>query len=260
MEKTDFIHILKSEEQQDAARRLLNLLDLFEKTGRRAFSDFVDPAVRKVMTPYIRRRLGDGYRFYGGFDEAERSVLCVFGPGDEPMDWDWPFVRINIKNNSFSPFRHRDVLGSVLSLGLRREKIGDIIVDEEQADLYAAAELSDFIIANLDQIKRGGAKPRVADTLTPDAKPEQGRQVTTSVSSLRLDAVIAHGFGIARSDAKALVESGRVKVDHLETDKPDLPVEEGIWLSVRGYGRLKIEKILGLSKKGGVKLSLRRLS
>ena len=49
---------------------------------------------------------------------------------------------------------HRDYLGSLLGLGIKREKTGDIIVRDDGADIVICEELAEFVSLNYDKAGR----------------------------------------------------------------------------------------------------------
>jgi RNA-binding protein YlmH len=76
------------------------------------------------------------------------------------------------------------------------------------------------------------------------------------VSSLRLDKLVAVAFNLSRSTANKLIEAGHVRLDYLQSDQPSRTVEIGQLISVRKYGRIRLNEFLGFSKQGKIKLKI----
>ena len=152
---------------------------------------------------------------------------------------------------------HRDVLGSVLGLGIRRACVGDIVVLDDRAYLFLESQLAEHVALSLTSAGRVQIRARVLETW-PEVEPPQGVEVRDTVSSLRLDAVVSGGFGLSRAAAADLIAAGHVKLRHLPTQRPDARVGEGDAISARGYGRLVIDQVGAPTKKGRLPLRLIR--
>lgn len=246
---------LKDDDQVHQALKVKDMADLAEKTGRTFFSDFLDPALKMLLTPELQKG-SFSFQFFGGYHYAERTVLALFPSWEEVEDWAFPFTLLSVKNNKFSKFSHRDVLGSILSLGIRREKLGDILFDDTSAYFFVKEDMKDYISLNLTKIKNGGVSVMECDFLTHDFTKEEGQELFVTMQSLRLDMIVSKGFHLSRNDSKSLVEQGRVKLNFIEENRPDMVVEAGDWISVKGYGRIQLHDIEGISKKGSYKIRL----
>ena len=87
---------------------------------------------------------------------------------------------------------------------------------------------------------------------------QAGEELHFTVQSPRLDALVADGFHLARGDAAELILAGAVKLRHSPTLRPDARVEAGDAISVRGYGRLRIDAIGEPIRKGRLPVRLTR--
>ncbi|MDE7245656.1 MAG: hypothetical protein K2O18_17015, partial [Oscillospiraceae bacterium] len=145
---------------------------------------------------------------------------------------------------------HRDLLGSLMSLGVTRERLGDILVSPHSADLITVPSLTGFFL------REWSGAGRVTLTVSEISREEllvpqaQVKTIRDTVSSLRLDAVTASAFGLSRGKASGLISAGRVSLDHVPCLKPDKPVAQGSMISVRGLGKARLAETGGLTKKG----------
>ena len=152
---------------------------------------------------------------------------------------------------------HRDLLGSVMGLGIRRGLIGDIVVEPEQAYLFAETAMCQHIASVLASAGRVHLQVELLGEL-PTPQPPEGREVRDTVSSPRLDAVVAGGFSISRAKAAALINAGHVKLRHTPCLRADAHVAQGDVISVRGLGRLKLYEIGQQTRKGRYPLNMLR--
>ena len=155
-------------------------------------------------------------------------------------------------------FSHRSVLGSVLGLGIKREMIGDIIVQNNLCDIIVSKNITEYILNNFKFV--GHEKIEVKEiSLDEIMVPEDSsKEVKTTVSSLRIDNIISAGYGISREKSMTLVKGEMVKLNHIVVKSAVKTVHEGDLISVRGKGRLEIREIGGTSKSGRIKIVLAR--
>lgn len=190
-----------------------------------------------------------GYLFDGGYEEAERKII-VFLP-DWAEDGDGELVFLHAAFHGADSLTHRDILGSLMGLGVTRERLGDILVSPHSADLIASPSLRDFFL------REWGQAGRVKLTVSEIGRSElqipvaQVKIMRDTVSSLRLDAVAASAFSMSRGRAAELISAGRVNLDHVPCVKPDKPVAEGAVITIRGLGKAKLTQVGGLTKKAG---------
>ena len=195
----------------------------------------------------------DGFRLDGGWPDAERRVLCL-EPEDSFAQSPIRCVRLKCRAPAGAAYpAHKDYLGSLMGLDLRREALGDIVLPEDQpgtAYVFALEPAAQLISRELLQ---AGRTELTTELLEPDEVPQfpaaRRELQTATVSSLRLDAVLAAMLHISRGTACELIAAGRVEIDHLPADKPHAPVYEGDVFTVRGKGRFGLTALPGKSKK-----------
>ena len=135
--------------------------------------------------------------------------------------------------------------------------MGDIVVLQERAYLFAQQRMAEHIAAALDSAGRTKLRVSVLDEL-PRLEPPKGTELRGTVSSMRLDAVLSEGFGLSRANAAELIAAGRVKLCHVPTIRADARVKQGDAISARGYGRLMVEEIGAPTRKGRLPVLLIR--
>ena len=161
--------------------------------------------------------------------------------------------------SKFVQLQHPDVLGALLSLGIERSKFGDIRVAENTVQFAVAAEVSDYVRTNLTGI--GKVKVHLEEVGKQPLLQlnEEWVESSTTVSSMRLDVVVATVLNISRQKSQSLITAGRVKVNWTVREQVAFELQEGDILSVRGFGRLKVIMTEGRTKKDKIRLQMGRL-
>ena len=237
--------------EQEFQKRLCDLADNTTRTNRQNSTTFLTPAEIAEAKRFCHARRDVRYIFSGGFDGAERMRL-FFLP-DYISEEDFPLEDNIAAIYAKCPFgnpSHRDWLGSLMGLGIKRETVGDILALGDEGYILCTPQIADFICDNLTKIGRLGVKCRevpLSDIRVPEPVFDV---VSGTVASLRADTVLSLAFGISRTKVSDLIRDGKFSLDHTEELSPSREICEGALLSLRGYGRAKLAGIGGMSKKG----------
>lgn len=203
---------------------------------------------------------GCNYRFFGGLEDSERQMLCIAHEDIEITDEIFPITGILVtpKSIKFSEaFSHRDVLGSVLGLGLQRDVIGDIFVSEKEAFILCSEHISDFIQENLLKVRHTNVICRKIAAEETSFKKEY-KLMERTVSAIRIDTICAVAFGVSRSSAATAISAGKIFINGREIISPSSGVKEEDVISFRGEGKAKLKEIGGLTKKGRICVTIER--
>lgn len=225
--------------------------------GKFAYSNFLDMHQRNLVQSVCNRWRGLNYLFYGGYEDAERTV-AVFLPEYFNLDDSNPLALLRISPNGHKELSHRDYLGSLMGLGIKREMIGDILVRSDGADIIVLKTISQFLHSNYEKAGRINLK---ADILPIDLLivPEMGYETKRdTVASLRLDSVAASAFSMSRGMAAKAINEGRVFVNNQLCQKSDRLVKEGDKITLRGKGKAILEKVGGLTRKDRTVIIIKR--
>ena len=227
-------------------KRINDLLALSEKNYKVMYSYFLDPAQQTLV---CRVTEFSGFvSMVGGYDDAERRV-CRVCANEYCTDESPPIVlftaEASVKDAELS---HRDVLGSLMGLGIKREMLGDILPNKNKPQFFCHDSIADHVEFNLKKIGRCGvtlSRSDIAEIVLP-----RYESITVNVSSMRLDSICADSFGIPRSKAAEAIKQGLVYVNWLEVTEVSAEVKPGDKISLRGKGKIEIGGISGTSKKG----------
>ncbi|MBJ8102849.1 MULTISPECIES: RNA-binding protein [Bacillus cereus group] len=212
-------------------------------------TDFLDPRQQQIVSMVI----GQGevaVRFDGAMPESERKRALIYPDYLELNEEEFQIEVLEIDYPSkFYTLEHRQILGAFMSLGLTREKCGDILLQENRAQIAVAKEVASYIEMNLQSIGK------VKVYLTP-VQAEQILRVgekwgekSGTVSSLRLDVLLAEMLHISRQKVQPLIKGGLVKVNWKTVEQTAYECFPGDVFSVRGYGRSKIFSVEGRTKR-----------
>ena len=208
-----------------------------------------------ALTKQLLTSIGcNNHTFDGLSCDAER-MICVFMP-DYPVTHGL-FRVIRAEKSKQDTLTHRDYLGSLMGLGIRRDCVGDIYVHENGADIVVLSEIADFLML---EYKKAGRKQLVLSYISSDkiiAGTSDFKLVRVTVSSMRLDAVVATAFNLSRSDSAGLIQKGKVLLNSAECLKPDRTVDEGDKITLRGKGKAEIAAIGGRTKKDRIVAEIR---
>lgn len=232
------------------SKRLRELALRAAHAGRPSFTRFLESNVERDCRA-AANEAGAKLVLWGGHEDAERHI-AAFYVGEPPSRTDYPIRCLELNwNPKYANPGHRDLLGAVMGLGIERDAIGDIALGEADgsAYLFVHSDVEDYVLASLESAGRARLRLRRCED-EPKLRPPEGVSIRVTVSSFRLDAVLAAGFKLSRSEAQRLIAAGLVKRNHAEILRGDALLEEGDLLSARGYGRMRVEGFEGLTRKG----------
>lgn len=223
--------------------------------------DFLDPRERFIVSSIIGQNQDLTIKYFGGFHEAERQRVLIYPNYFQPTEDDFQIAYFSINYpTKFVQLRHPDVLGALLSLGLDRSKLGDIRIDGEQIQIAVAKEIEDYIFIHLTSIGKSKVRlERINEKHSLIQTQEQWIEKVYTVSSMRLDVILATVLKMSRQKSQALIKSGRVKVNWTVREETSFEVQEGDILSVRGFGRIKVILTEGRTKKDKIRLQIGHL-
>ncbi len=236
-------------------KRFEELADRSNVKGYAVYSDFLGIA---EISELSSMRFSIQTTLWGGYDDAERCVVC-FGDREYFADnSDYPINCICIKpvNQKFADnLTHRDFLGSLMGLGIRREVLGDIIISENCGYLFCLDTITDYIIQNLTQVRHTTVECSITKEIPKDALPQPVNNEVI-VSSERLDVIVASIYKMSRSQVLPLFHTEKVFVNGAVKTSPSVTVKNGDKISVRGFGRFIYNGVLRHTKKDRLVISV----
>lgn len=167
-----------------------------------------------------------------------------------PPDCPFALLRVTAKSGvGARKLTHRDYLGSLMGLGIKREMTGDIIVKDSGADIIIMKEIADFLLMNYEKAGRANLKLEIADITALDTGTVNIEEKRDTVASLRLDNLVSSVFALSRGKAQEAIKAGIVFVNSSQAAKPDIQLKEGDKLVMRGRGKAVLREISGKTRK-----------
>jgi RNA-binding protein YlmH len=220
-------------------------------------STFLDMRQRTLAEAQCRQHTGLRYCFCGGYEDAERTTAVFLPDYAEAADHN-PLALLRITRNGHRTLSHRDYLGALMGLGIKREMIGDILVREDGADIVIMKDMADFLLYNYEKAGQTSLKAEIVSIdkiMISESRFEEKRD---TVASLRLDNLIASAFSLSRGRAAEAIESGSVFVNGLQSEKADRQIKEGDKLVLRGKGKVLLKAVGGVTKKDRVSIVIHK--
>ncbi len=232
---------------------LAKIDDLFTMCERRSvpvFSSFLDGGEIAAVEAGVKTPYGLSVMTFGGYEGAERKIFGVFPEWSEPSAEEFLIAVLRVSAPRFRTLSHRDYLGTLMSLGIDRRKIGDILTDADGAYVFVCADIAEYIAANLNKIANTGVKASVEDMSRINVPKPETEERSCVCASLRLDAVVSAAADISRAAAEKIIRAGDVKLNHRLAQDRSAQVKQDDLLSVRGHGRFILKRALTQTRSG----------
>ncbi len=247
----------------DSADKLFQarIEDMYRKCERYycpVFSAFLDERQCAEAEILCKRHGEAEYMLWGGFEEAQRKMLCVFDEySKEYIADEFPMKCLTFAFRREDRLSHRDFLGSFMAQRLKRETIGDIIISEGKAQVFVTDVAAKLIMSDISKIGRIGV--RISDNEPFSLSAQQSfEDFGSTVASLRLDCIVSAAAKISRENAARLIRSERISVNHLPVVSVSRELSEGDVITVRGSGKFILNGVNGTTKKGRIHINLRK--
>lgn len=252
------IRYYKGSDNGELVARLIDLADSVAKGRPYAVSEFVTPGAVQIGETIQASAPGIELRVFGGYEGAERVKLAFVQSGyGGTIDYGIVACRVSW-DARYRLLSHRDVLGSLMGLGIDRSRFGDIIMAEDGAIILADMPLLTYLKQNFLKIAMVHVTVDGMELSLIAPKEEKVKEIKTTVASMRLDAIASSGFGISRTKAAEAIKGDRVQVNWQPSKGPSQEIQEGDVISLRGKGRMEMVTITGTSRKGRIGVLLRR--
>lgn len=224
--------------------------------GAPCFVGFIDAGGAAVAEKEAQKGKAN-YMFFGGYENAERVYFGVFPEGMDPDTAAFPIVRLDITDRSGKGFGHRDVLGTLMSEGIERDTVGDILIGNPVSSVFVSSSVAEHIIGQTVKIASCGV---TVEKSNGGALPQSGgfEELSDTVASPRLDCIVAAICNVSRTKAAELIENGLAALNGITVEKMTREVSCGDVITVRKYGKFIVDDLTCKTKKGRTVLKYRK--
>ena len=223
-----------------------------QERGVPRYSGFLSDREQLLAEAAMNRAGCSCWHFDGGWPGAERKLLCIEPDNTAASPLICVQLRCKMVPGDTAP-RHQDYLGSLLGLELRREAIGDILpapAGDGTAWVFLLRGPAQLVLSDLDKVgSRSVQAQQIELSELPEFTGAEHKTQTATVSSLRLDSVLAAMLHCSRGQAADLIAAGRVEVNHVAMSSAHAPVYREDIFTIRGKGRFQLTDLPGKSKK-----------
>lgn len=203
-------------------------------------------------------------KFWGGYESAERKTVIVYPSfmtfeDDFQMSFAAEIKVLHVRNTAGKSLSHRDFLGALMSIGIQRETIGDILVCDDEALIFIKTSIYKYVASALDKV--GNCRVVISeldsfDDISFEKFLPTKIKKDIIVPSMRLDAIISDVYAISRNESQKLIKSGACKLNHAVCLNCDKSLTYNDLVSVLGKGRFEIHELTGETKKGNLRLNV----
>ena len=249
----DLLGELENNDEKDILiSRISDLYYLSMERNKPEFTSFLNESEISICIEALKDFGITDYYFFGGYENSQRKVLGFFAKEEE-----YPISIIEYKYRKQDKLTHRQFLGTILSTGLNRNVIGDIVCMEGKTYVFVLENQADYILSQINRIAKVGVKSKIVTLDNFDYTPTFKYHDYT-VASLRLDAVVAAITGLSREKVRTLMLSGNVFKNYIEDTNISDKVSQDDIISIRKYGKFILDDINGLTKKGRQKIKIKQ--
>lgn len=239
-------------------KRVLDAIRISELKSRPAFVGFLDEFAAFDTINILEKQKVKNYKLWGGHKNANRLMLGVFPEYLTPECESFPVVTLFVSFSNSISLQHSDFLGALMSLGIKRDAIGDIIVKEDIAAIIVKNELADYIKLNLISVGRANVKFCGNKTESFLEETDKFEDIQSVIASNRIDCIISAFTKKSRSKSLQTLKACDVRVNYKLVVSSSLKINPNDIISIRGYGKYIVDSLEEKTKKGRIKLIARK--
>ncbi|MFA6939466.1 MAG: YlmH/Sll1252 family protein [Clostridiaceae bacterium] len=252
MDRDSFFNMFTKTDETDLYSIYNDIISAESNNYPAVSKDFLTPNVWKTIIE-CKKQLNINVRTYGVFEESERRTLIFNSKGNFGVK----LVKIE-NNNKFISLSHRDYLGGVLSLGIKRQKLGDFILKDNVCYFPCKEEIAEYLSDNIKTIGNTKVKVSLIDKEAVNLLIIDYDDIAIEVPSLRLDSIVSEITKSSRNEGVNLIKRGFVFYNYSEADDKSRMISLNSVITIRGYGKYKIEDEIGKTKKGNIKIYIKK--
>lgn len=270
MNKQEIIKQYSKAEDKILIAKILDKIQFTSQKNQIQTTEFLDGYEQKIAQQILQKANHKTAVFYGGYEQAERKILYFFPEkladfmegelqSNKVIQKEMKVIAIHLPNELKGQYQHRDYLSGLMKLGIKREKIGDILVRENGADILVQSDILSYLLTNVPQLTRF-QKAEIFSKEISELEVVQVRlqKMVILIPQLRIDAVISELLHVSRTKANEIIAQERVIVNYEVKTKNASMLQAGDLLTVRGKGKFKIGEVMSQTSKGKLRVEVEK--
>ena len=257
MDKQQILKEYRKQEDKMCLSQILDKIEFSKSKQKIEYTDFLDMYQVALVENFFRKIKFKNYKLYGGYEEAERKIAIIYPEKyDEEMikknyNKILKVVKIILPEEEKGKYSHRNYLGGIVKLGLKREKVGDIVVSKKGAEIITLTEFSKILLQQLPSLTRFENSKIIEKEIDKlEIQEVNIEEVKIIVPSLRMDNIVSDLIRTSRNKAVEVIKQERVFVNGQNETKPSKLIKIGDKITVRGKGRFVVKQIEGTTRSG----------
>lgn len=257
MNKQELLKDYKRQEDKMCLAQVLDKIEIAKTREKLANTDFLDMYQVSLVENFLKKIQYTNYQLYGGYKDAERKILIAYPEkyNQTMIEKNYSkllkIVRIKLAEDEYGKYTHRNYLGGIVKLGLKREKVGDILVEKEGADIITVADFAEILKQELPSLTRfENSKIEIEEITKIKPKEVKIEEISIIVPSLRLDNIVSDLARTSRSKASQIIVQERVFINGKNETKVSKQVKLNDIITIRGKGRFVLKAFTGTTRSG----------
>lgn len=257
MDKQQLLRDYKKQEDKMCLAQIIDKIEMSKTRGKIECTDFLDMYQVSLAESFLKKNQIQNYKLYGGYPDSERKILIAYPENytEEMIAKNYSkflkVVKIELTEEDKGKFTHRNYLGGIVKLGLKREKVGDIVVAEDGADIIVVSEFAEILKKELPTLTRFENTTITINEITEIRKKEiKIENIEIIVPSLRMDNIVSDLARTSRSKAAQIIAQERVFINGQNETKVSKQIKLGDIITIRGKGRFIIKEFKGTTRSG----------
>lgn len=265
MNKQEILKSYKKQEDKMCLSQVLDKIEFCRTREKIEKTDFLDMYKIALVENFLRKIKFNNYLLYGGYDDSERKILIIYPEKyNENMlkknyDKMLKIIRIKLPEENKGKYSHRNYLGGIVKLGLKREKVGDILVVDDGADIIVVEEFAEILKSEIGSLTRFDNSQITIENISDLIKREVEKEnIKIIVPSLRLDNIVSDLAKTSRSKSAQIIEQERVFINGQNETKLSKQVKLNDIITIRGKGRFVVKEFAGTTRSGRIVLVIEK--
>ena len=267
MNKQEILNKITNEEDKLLISKMLDKIEFTAKRNSVEYTDFLDMRQRQLLEKVLKDIKYTNYIAFGGYKMAERTTIITYPEKLEEIfienkfDYNSLFgvIRIVLPNELKGMYAHRNYLSGIIKIGMKREKVGDIITRFDGADIIVLKDAEKYVLDGLKELTRFSkaefTKAKLSELQVEEPKTEK---ISIIIPSMRIDSVVSEAIRTSRAKATEVIKEEKVFINHELVVKGSKEVKTNDLITVRGKGRFKVGEILNSTKKGNLVIEIEK--